>query len=163
MVTPKCIIMIGLPGSGKSTIADAYARIHNAEIFSTDRYIENLAKVNLSTYNAVFSNAIKIAEEDFKASMSLSINLRKSVIIDRTNLRSKKRMEFVKRFKEAGYRVVYVVVKRKKEELDRVNDERKSFGRDIDDHIRASMASSFEEPSYDEGVDDIVYYGEGDE
>ena len=45
MVNPICFIMIGLPGSGKSTIAESYAKKFNAGILSTDKFIEYQAEL----------------------------------------------------------------------------------------------------------------------
>ena len=159
MVNPICFIMIGLPGSGKSTVAESYAKKFNADILSTDRYIEYQAEWFGLTYNEAFSQFYKEAEYAFKANVNSSLKDKRNVIIDRTNL-TLKRVNLVKRFTEAGFQVVYVLVERSEDVLDKVNEERKKTGRHLSDEVRNRLKVSYVPPTIDEGVHKIVYVGD---
>ncbi len=158
MVNPICFIMIGLPGSGKSTVAESYSKKFNADILSTDDFIEYQAEWFGLTYNEAFSQFYQDAEKAFKSNIANALKDKKNVIIDRTNL-TPKRVKFVKRFIEAGFQVIYVLVERRDDVLDKVNEERKKTGRHLSDEVRNRLKESYVPPTIDEGVHKIVYVG----
>lgn len=160
MVNPICFIMIGLPGSGKSTVAEYYAEKFNADILSTDNFIEYQADWFGLTYNEAFSQFYPDAEKAFKANIANALKDKsKNVIIDRTNL-TLKRVNFVKRFIEAGFQVIYVLVERSEDVLDKVNEERKKTGRHLSDEVRNRLKESYIPPTIEEGAHKIVYVGD---
>lgn len=160
MVNPICFIMIGFPGSGKSTVAESYAKKFNAGILSTDKFIEYQAEWFGLTYNEAFSQFYPDAEKTFKLNIANALKEKsRNVIIDRTNL-TLKRVNFVKRFTEAGFQVVYVLVERSEDVLDKVNEERKKTGRHLSDEVRNRLKESYIPPTIEEGAHKIVYVGD---
>ena len=159
MVNPICFIMIGLPGSGKSTVAESYAKKFNADILSTDKFIEYQADWFGLTYNEAFNQFYPDAEKTFKLNVANALKDKRNVIIDRTNL-TLKRVKFVKRFTEAGFQVVYVLVERSEDVLDKVNEERKKTGRHLSDEVRNRLKESYIPPTIEEGAHKIVYVGD---
>ena len=59
MERPILYMLVGLPGSGKTTWLANQKDIHNYIILSTDKYIEMTAKCLDKTYNDVFFKCIK--------------------------------------------------------------------------------------------------------
>ena len=55
----KNIILIGMPGSGKTTVADLCAKTHKKQVLDTDKYIENLH----GSISGIFA---KFGEEHFR-------------------------------------------------------------------------------------------------
>lgn len=159
MVAPKCFIMIGFIGSGKTTLSKHIANTHNAHRLSTDDYIEQVAIEKNKSYNEVFKSTIKKAEKVFKESANTFIEKKLNVVIDRTNLTSSGRKKFIDMFKNAGYTIIAVNVKTSKERRDEVNIERSVYGRSVDDSIRNELESRYEEPIASEGFDHIMVVG----
>lgn len=158
MVKPRAIILIGLPASGKSTysslIPDEYVRI------STDDYIEKIAKSKGSVYSEVFTEYIDDATEYNRILIQDSLHNGADILVDQTNLSSKKRRYLVKQFKENGYFVSYKMFvlpltdNQKREWSYRLGNRP---GKIIPDNILHSMTNNFQLPVCDEGYDDIEF------
>lgn len=153
-----CFIMVGLPGSGKSTVAYELAREYNASIASSDAFIERKAKDEGKTYNEVFDKYIGEATRVFNLKLFYAIANQENIVIDRTNLSKKTRRGYLNRFKEAGYYVVCVAVITDKKTRQTVNESRKEKGRSIPDEVVEKMENSFQVPLSSEGFDEIIDY-----
>lgn len=162
---PQCFIMVGLPGSGKSTIVeDLKKEIPSIQVASTDNYIEEYAKKKNSTYNKVFDEAIKDATSNLKVDvlkyMALSVNF----IWDQTNLNKKSRKDKINILLKNGYEVTIIVMKISDEEQRKRLSERNKLGNKyISSNLVNSMKDSYEEPSYDENVSNIYFVNENKE
>ena len=101
---PICVIMQGIPGSGKSFIANIVAKEINANIHSTDsffyrsgEYVFDVEK--LETYHLLnLSNAI--------ASMAKGEN----VIIDNTNILQVYANPYITAARKYGYKIQFIQV-----------------------------------------------------
>ena len=84
----KFFMMIGIPSSGKSTIAQELAKIENAIIISTDDLREELFDDvnNQANNNLVFRTAMQRVKQNLK---------NKNVILDATNINYKRRMSML--------------------------------------------------------------------
>lgn len=91
---PIIMILVGLPGSGKSTWINNLVETDDAKhyvVLSSDALIEAYAKSQGKTYNEVFKDAIKQCEKDLKIMFQDAIKTKRNIIIDQTNLTVKKR------------------------------------------------------------------------
>jgi tRNA uridine 5-carbamoylmethylation protein Kti12 len=153
-----CFVIVGLPGSGKSTVAYELAREYNATIASSDFYIERKAEDEGKTYNEVFDKYIGEATRVFNLKLFFAIANQANIVIDRTNLSKKTRRGYLNRFKEAGYYVVCVTVLTDKNIRRKVNESRMEKGRSISDEVVEKMENNFQIPLSSEGFDEMIDY-----
>lgn len=107
---PCVYIMVGLPGSGKSTVAEQIAERagehgHDTAIHSTDNYFMVNGKYVFDREKIGWNH--KQNQEAFKKSVRDRTH---TIIVDNTNLIAKDRRVYAQYAKIGKYRVVYVVV-----------------------------------------------------
>lgn len=157
MTNPVCYLLVGLPGSGKSTFVRSKVREMDATVLSTDDAIERYALVMGKTYNEVFSETIKGATAYLDDCLDTAIALDNSIIWDQTNLSKKTRARNLARVPK-HYEKIAVVFQVDDEELDRRLRSRP--GKTIPDHVIKSMKENFVYPTEDEGFDKILKFNE---
>lgn len=172
---PIATVFVGLPGLGKSTLVNSERKIYDSIdvsvfIYSTDDYIENIAKMQGLTYNDVFEETIKEATQMCNDGLDSAIADGLDVIFDQTNLGVGKRRKIINRMKQAGYQVRCVCIippeagqaARSFGWLDDqkvwANRLRNRPGKTIPQHVLSNMIESFVEPTIDEGFDMITFY-----
>lgn len=157
MTNPLFIVLVGLPGSGKSTYTKIAVECDpTTVIVSTDGIIENFAAHHGKTYDEVWEEAIKPATKLAQSKMELGFKARSTVIIDQTNLGMKKRKKLLSQVPEGYTKIAcYFEID---EEL-RQQRLKARPGKTIPAHIDAQMAASYLRPETHEGFD-AVYYGE---
>lgn len=89
MNKPRMYMLIGLPGSGKTTWAMANNMI--GQIISSDAVIDAVAVAANKTYNSVFWDIIDPATKILQANIELTSYLNQPFILDQTNLTKKSR------------------------------------------------------------------------
>jgi len=139
-------MMIGLPASGKSIIAEEIAERKNAVIISTDELRQELlGDVNSqSDNNLIFKEAEKRLKEN--------INNGKNVIFDATNVNYKKRIDWLNRFNKYDVKKIAILVATPYEECLERNAKRE---RKIPEEVITRMYHNFYIPQYFEGFDEI--------
>ena len=157
-------MLIGLPGSGKSTWAEDFLDHHlgTAVKLSTDDYIERVAAAQGKTYSEVFSAHMGAADAALKTSLEEAAACGKNIIWDQTNLTPTGRRVKVAHLRALGYDVYAIVFKVPFIVLSARLTGRP--GKIIPDHVLQSMISSYVEPSLDEGfvwIADITHDEEG--
>lgn len=142
----KLYMMIGLPASGKSTIAKEISKKENAIIISTD----NLRQELLKDVNSQECNEIIFKEAEKRLKEHLSAN--RDVIFDATNINYKQRRDWLNRFNKCNIRKIAILVATPYEECLERNKKRK---KKVPEEVITRMYHSFYVPQYFEGFDEI--------
>ena len=157
---PKCIMLVGVPASGKSTWTfNKFGTMAN--VASTDKIIEEVASDYGMTYNEGFNELIQFAEKVMWRQI-MSYQMRGAdFIIDRTNLTAKARKRFIQKLKLHRYEIDCVVFPEvgsealSHEEWKRRLNSRQ--GKSIPQEVLDRMINSYEIPLKSEGFDNIIF------
>ena len=154
---PKCTILVGVPGSGKSTwLSRNYLNmISGSVVISTDDIITSIARIAGFTYNDIFSDAITLAEKIMWKQLRHAAEDGRDIYIDRTNMTVNSRKKFIDYLKPYGYTfdcVVFGVPEG--EEWQRRLDSRP--GKTIPQEAIDRMINSFEMPTEAEGFKNVI-------
>lgn len=160
---PKCTILVGVPGSGKSTWLENQEQLQldDTWISSTDDIIENIAAWHNMTYDEAFKDLISFAEKAMWRDLKDFAEEGDYIYVDRTNLSAKSRRKFISFLKPYGYEFECVVFPMPgddllpAEEWNRRLDSRP--GKTIPDHILTSMIDHYEIPLESEGFSKITF------
>ena len=153
---PTCYMLIGLPGTGKSTwIRHFYEEEQNQVIISSDYFIERFARLCGMTYNEAFPLAMArgIPDKFIRKRIKRAIAEGRDVLWDQTNLTVKSRK--AKMAQLPGYQFEALVFETPPEELWKKNLDRP--GKVIPSRILLQMERSYQAPTKDEGFIRIYY------
>lgn len=142
----KLIMLIGIPGSGKSVAAQTIAMEENAIIHSSD----SLRKEFYGNESIQGNN--KFLFEELHRRITKDLLAGKSVIYDATNLNSKKRKSFLNSIKFT-HAWTYAIVIATTIERVYINNEKRD--RVVPREVIDRMYKSFNFPIFSEGWDDI--------
>ncbi len=151
---PKCYQLVGVPASGKSTWVANQDWTKDCVIVSTDEFVESYAKEQGKTYSEVFTEYMPTAVNLMADKVICARNEGKDIIWDQTSTTVKSR---ARKFNMLpGYYHIAVVFKtpEHKELMHRLLNRP---GKEIPDHVVASMIASWEEPSEEEGFKEIWF------
>lgn len=135
------ILLIGAPGSGKSTWGKFYAESRGIVRLCPDEFRAKLGtgEDDQSVSAAAFGMT--------RAGMDNTLSLGQSVMIDATNMYKKARKQFLDIARSHGVKTMAVVFEATKETLLERNINRgKSGGRNVPEHVIDSMLSRYERP-----------------
>ena len=152
----KVYILIGVPGSGKSTWTANQDWAKDCAIVSSDRFIDEHAAKEGKTYNEVFDDYIKIATKLMENHAAIAHANGKDIIWDQTNTSAKSRKRKLAML--PGYEAIAVVFNTPNE-TDLATRLASRPGKHIPDHVMSSMINSFEMPSIEEGFKEIWIAG----
>lgn len=159
---PVCIVMVGVPASGKSTrVRDMGIMDPDVFVYSTDNLIEAWAENNGWSYDFAFSKYIDKATRQMNELVDIAIKNRMNIIWDQTNLGVGKRRKIINRMKQAGYTVECecIMVPMGDSQTEDWQFRLKSRpGKIIPDNILYNMMDSFVKPEVDEGFDRVYTY-----
>lgn len=145
-------IMIGLPASGKSTIAEAM----NVPILSRDNVVMLLSPVP-DDYNLAFNTVDQDeVERVYNSQLTSLVTKGKSFVIDKTHMTAKSRNKATQMLKSKGYSVKFVVVMTDLDTIIERNEMREN--KTIPAYVIENMMKSFEMP-FDNEYDQIEYIG----
>lgn len=160
-MTKRIIILVGPPGSGKSTWIEK--EFHGeCHVVSSDYWLEQIAIAEKTTYDGAFKH-IKVADrlmwEEFDKVVSEGHT---PIIVDRTNMSVSSRRRFFERLrnfhKGHGYKIHAVVFpKPDDEEYERRLNSRP--GKTIPEAVINGMLASYQEPTVDEGFASVTFIG----
>ena len=145
-------IAVGLPGSGKSTYAKNFIKDKDIEYLSSDelRAVYGKSEEDQTVTPLVFGHIKRKVDEFLKDG--------KNVLVDATSVNRKERSDYINSAKKYGAKVVAIVFKMDRQGLiDRNKKRGEQGGRVVPDWVIDKMLAKFEEPSYDEGIDVIIY------
>lgn len=142
----KVFIMVGVPGSGKSTIAKEISKKYNAKILSSDKIREKLFGSEDCQENGylVFSTLYCMARE--------SLEKGENIIIDATNINRKARKEVFSKLKEFNFEKIAVV---KEVPIEVAKKRNKSRDRVVPDEVIENFYARYEKPTKEE-FDEII-------
>lgn len=146
MNLPKLIIMVGLPGSGKSTRAEELATTENCTVLSSDSIRKELSgsEQDQNQNDKVF----KLLYQRMNELLSRG----ESVIIDATNTTMKSRKRILSECKFPCYKEVQLVATPTDQCIERDAARDRSVGKEVIDKFE----QSFQCPQYFEGFDSII-------
>ena len=145
-------ITVGLPGSGKSTYAKEFIKGKEIEYLSSDslRAVYGKDETDQSVTSIVFGHIKRKVDEFLKDG--------KNVMVDATSVNRKERSDYINTAKKYGAKVVAIVFKMDRQGLiDRNKKRGEQGGRVVPDWVIDKMLNKFEDPSYNEGIDVIIY------
>ena len=145
-------ITVGLPGSGKSTYVKNFIKDKDIEYLSSDslRAVYGKSEEDQSVTSIVFGHIKRKVDEFLKDG--------KNVLVDATSVNRKERSDYINTAKKYGAKVVAIVFKMDRQGLiDRNKKRGEQGGRVVPDWVIDKMLAKFEEPSYDEGIDVMIY------
>lgn len=150
----KFVMMVGLPGSGKSTIAEGLAKKYNATILSSDKYREKLLgnEEDQTNNQLVFMTLYKDMRELLKSG--------NSVVYDATNMSMKDRSFALGNISTIKCdKIAYVV----NEDVSVCKERNSTRDRKVPDFVYDKMLSKFVFPHTLEGFTSVVLHKRSDE
>ena len=145
-------ITVGLPGSGKSTYAKEFIKDKEIEYLSSDelRAVYGKSEEDQTVTPLVFGHIKRKVDEFLKDG--------KNVMVDATSVNRKERSDYINTAKKYGAKVVAIVFKMDRQGLiDRNKKRGEQGGRVVPDWVIDKMLAKFQEPSYSEGIDVMIY------
>lgn len=145
---PHCIVLIGFPGSGKSTWRETFLKTHqDYEVICPDDLVQAYAGERGLTYNDVWDTCRTFVYSTAKHLKQTAIRNKKNIIVDMTNLsvasRNRAKSGLTSDYTTEGvwFNVPMDVCKQ------RANSR---VGKTIDEEIYNSMLQNFVEPTKSE-------------
>ena len=151
---PKCYQLIGVPGAGKSTWVWSQNWIEGMDYVSTDHHVEVYAKEQGKTYSEVFTDYMPRAVELMAEEVVVAREAGRDIIWDQTSTTVKSR---ARKFNMLPDYYHIAVVFRTPEHKELMRRLMSRPGKEIPDHVVASMIASWEEPTLEEGFREIWY------
>jgi predicted kinase len=155
---PKCYQLVGVPGSGKSTWYHTQSWLgqdkKNHKYVSTDQHVEGHANDQGKTYSEVFEEYMPTAVKQMMVNVNFASALGLDIVWDQTSTTVKSRR---KKFAELPNYEHIAVVFRTPEHTELMRRLMSRPGKEIPDHVIASMIASWEEPTLEEGFVEIWY------
>jgi predicted kinase len=151
---PKCYQLVGVPCSGKSTWVDNQDWALPCAKISTDKWVEIYAKEVGRTYSEVFVDFMPTAVDLMAKEVIAARELKRDIIWDQTSTTIASRKKKFRMLPDYEHIAVVFETPEHKELV------RRMFGRpgkDIPDHVIASMIAGFEMPTEEEGFTEIWY------
>lgn len=149
---PTLYVLVGVPGSGKSTWANNQEWANDCAVIGTDQYVEAYARSVNKTYSEVFEEVMPKAVELMANDVVEAREAGRDIIWDQTSTTvASRRKKFVML---PSYRKIAVVFETPEVgELERRLNSRP--GKLIPRKVVEDMIENFEEPTEMEGFDEI--------
>lgn len=152
----KLYVMVGVPGSGKSTWIKNQIWALGLTVVSTDAFVEDYARSVGKTYSEVFDEYMPTAVELMIQQVIRARELGHDIIWDQTSCTPATRLKKIRMLQDY-YKIAVVFKTPPTEELIARLESRE--GKNVPWEIVSSMASNLEAdpPSLNEGFDEIWY------
>lgn len=152
---PIAYILIGVPGSGKSTWVDKAEFTTDTAHISSDYFIEEYADLHSTTYTLVFKDYAPTANKLMFDEALEAIRQGIDIVWDQTNTTISTRRKKLAMLKD--YRKIAVVFKTPKPEVLQQRLEGRQHWKEIPDDVIKNMINQIQEPTKSEGFDDIWF------
>ena len=149
---PKCYQLVGVPASGKSTWVSEQEWASTCTYVSTDMYVDRYAESLNKTYSEVFVEFMPEAVNLMCQDVIVAREHGKDIIWDQTSTTVKSRARKFNMLPDYEHIAVVFKTPEHKELMRRLFSRP---GKDIPDHVIASMIASWEDPSEEEGFKEI--------
>lgn len=151
---PLFIIMIGAPGSGKSTFIKALGQTLKFTVGSTDDQIDAYAEKHGITYSQAFTRInFKHLKKQMMEDINAAARVDRSVVIDQTNMGRKQRKDKLALAGPNHVKVAIVFEVPEKELFERLEKREAATGKGVPKVAVYSMLKNYEAPTRDEGFD----------
>ena len=149
----KVYVLIGVPGSGKSTWVNNQTLVEEYTYVSTDFWVEQFAKAANTSYTEIFEKVMPDAIEQMLEQVRLSRNYNSNIVWDQTSTTIASRK---KKFKMLPYyeHIAVVFPTPDRAELDRRLANRP--GKVVPVEVVDSMIAGFQMPTLAEGYSQII-------
>ena len=148
----KCYQLVGVPGSGKSTWIKNQDWMLGLTIVNTDAFVEDYARAQGKTYSEVFVEYMPTAIDLMIEQVVFAREHGHTVIWDQTSTTVKSRARKFHMLPDYEHIAVVFRTPEHKELMRRLMSRP---GKEIPDHVVASMIASWEEPTLEEGFTEI--------
>lgn len=154
-------ILIGAPGTGKSTWINKNIKNSSTIIISRDNIVDEMRKETGMTYDEAFKDK-KFQNEvtkQLKKEVSYAFKSNQDIVIDMTNMSKKSRMNSIKFGKQFDMYIKGIVFKLPyKENKERLQKRYEKTNKFISDTVLNMMLNNYEEPNESEGFDEIEFF-----
>jgi predicted kinase len=151
---PTCYQLIGVPASGKSTWIKNQIWALGLSIVSTDMWVEMEAERLGKTYSEIFTDYMPKAVQLMANHVVLARDKGMDIIWDQTSTTIASR---ARKFNMLPNYEHIAVVFRTPEHTELMRRLMSRPGKEIPDHVVASMIASWEEPTLEEGFKEVWY------
>jgi predicted kinase len=149
---PQCYQLVGVPGSGKSTWIRNQDWALGLTVVSTDAFVEDYARTQGKTYSEVFTDYMPTAVDLMAEQVVRAREHGHTVIWDQTSTTVASRAKKFRMLPDYKHIAVVFKTPEHKELMRRLMSRP---GKDIPEHVIASMIASWEDPTEDEGFSEI--------
>ena len=153
---PKCYQLVGVPASGKSTWVENQDWALTCAKVSTDKWVEIYAKEVGRTYSEVFTDFMPTAVDLMAKEVVVARSMKRDIIWDQTSTTVKSRAKKFAMLPDYEHIAVVFKTPEHKELMSRLLNRP---GKEIPDHVIASMIASWEDPTEEEGFKEIWIAG----
>jgi len=151
---PKCYQLIGVPGSGKSTWVKNQTWALGLNVVSTDVWVEDYAKRMGKTYSEVFTEYMPVAVKLMADHVIKCRENKHDIIWDQTSTTIQSRARKFNMLPDYDHIAMVFPTPEHKELMRRLWSRP---GKEIPEHVIASMIAGWEDPTKDEGFIEIIY------
>jgi predicted kinase len=151
---PKCYQLIGVPGAGKSTWIKDQIWALGLTVVSTDLWVEIYAAAQGKTYSEVFVDYMPTAVNLMAEQVVFAREYGHTIIWDQTSTTVASRARKFNMLPDYEHIAVVFKTPEHKELMRRLMSRP---GKEIPDHVIASMIASWEDPTEAEGFKEIWY------
>ena len=150
----KLYVLVGVPGAGKSTWVKSQDWLTDVPVVSTDNFVEEYALSVGKTYNEVFKDYMPTAVKLMTEQVIDCRKTGKDIVWDQTSTSiASRKKKFVML---PDYYKIAVVFKTPPEDELKIRLASRP-GKNIPDYVMRSMIDSWEDPTEEEGFDEIWY------
>lgn len=151
---PKAYILVGIPGSGKTSWYNNQNWIENCEYVSTDKFVDEYALEQNKTYSEVFVDYMPTAVNLMIEQILSAKNKNKDIIWDQTSTTIESRRKKFRMLPNYYHIAVVFKIPDSKTLESRLKSRP---GKIIPDEVVNSMIANWQEPTEHEGYREIWY------